>query len=922
MVFEDKTGDIEDHIAIDYSGYERYIHTHYPNLCLFSIDREDGQSEEVFNRNYQEDMKLLNKFDIFPYTGLNSPDDVWDSMARSIYNMGFLGRYARMATRFEAGRNYVFSFQEFAHIYPFLRAATGNSAFVKRMNKKPVYASASDFHKSYSEPENTIYKCPLPTRQFPNDSDLKWRSPFNATLVGSNELCLLPGTEWTYLSVDKDVVELKHSFRKAYQDRTKPFDNKRYIYEKYFTCICSTCPGSLRIILDCIHNIVIMAMINPHFSCLEAQKRRVFDITRKLFVMHRGNLDFIDEYYLSIPRRYGLTYVESWIMNGDGRVGSVQFDYTPTFFHFSNSSNLEHTWSSTKNRNWITDSFYTGEHIRKKRRRDDRIGVNETSEDEAKMHGIISWDRSQFRVNQLGGNIYRDEWEYHLNSGLNDRMKDTFRIWRKQYFETSDKFIEMLSLDNVPLHYFKLFYNICGEDGQIHSTKFNRDITFKEILNYYQRYSQRYYTKKAEFLAVLSKRNIMKFPVFNPDRFILPYPLSFHVKNLDCDVGKYKDTPDSDYLLVGSPMKEISNSSLIYIYEESARLLNYESTTRDLPILCPTPQFDKVYSSNPNFFKLLNVLHGMKINLWESKCINDYLPPCLNTKLSNNNFENIIKPIQKELLKSLRFNRSVVTSRPIDESQTLVTKIFYEVDRKVKHTFLIHNRSLAEVGFIRDLLVRRDCGKTSTIVLFTDKSVQYETALPVGLKQKSNMNIFDFSVFGTLNIPTKIKVYLLFSKLIGNFDEEKIINILKVKLPPKKKKDKEDFKLKFDGKIFCNTVGFSRLMVNRLIECMRFLRCHEEKWVGENVKPISFKEIDLTSDSRIISPEKLLQVLNDESGFIGKAFRENVGDIELVEKAVELFFNFDVDDDNEYEELLSTPIRHKFELIDKLVKKL
>lgn len=596
-------------LDINYDAYEKYISDNYPNLytldyydgfdseCKGLDDMEINEMKAEMEKSIAKDNQLLNPIDISMYKDCKLPPDIFDGIARRLYPMGFMGKYSRVATALEAGRNYVFTFQQFAHIYPFLRGCTGdafklrNWLGMEELKETRRYDAMIIKNRNGNLDINSDKEQP---KYYPNYR----RSQFNGAFISKptfyngyvegNPV----GAEWSYLTVDQSEVKMKCEYWKNYEtgNDKSPIDNNYHIYEKYLCCSTNSCSAMMRIILDPIHEIVILSMKNPHFDCLEAHKRRVFDAVRKLYVIHGADLDLIDRTYMGIPRRYGLAYVEAWISSED-MAASNRADHTPSYLHYNwELARIGESWSSSKTRGLVKDAFSIEDQGSKKKLKMDvkvpNVELNKIKKRDEKDNGITNWMEDTVRYDRFSIPFYRDAWEFHITQDKNEKLREIYKVWRKVYYECED-FLNMMfqneqttSLCNV--YNFHKFEQKCNsifnsnvkeldstinivslspEEENEDDSDLDLDLWIKQKIIKHKRRKEynKYLMYKQVVLRHLS--NPIRYCTFtNINRFYIPYPLSDSMSREQIELN-YKDK--QKFFLIGSNLQDIAKSESI-----------------------------------------------------------------------------------------------------------------------------------------------------------------------------------------------------------------------------------------------------------------------------------------------------------------------------------------------------------------------
>lgn len=826
---------------VNWAAYESYLTKHYPNL-----ERPNLHELEHIER----DKKLHNPIDIAQYNGFNSPDDIWDKMARSLYGMGYLGYYSRIASCLENGRNYVCDFQEFAQIYPCLRSMHGDASKLKNMLSKDndVEISTEDrSNKRLIEYYTYFYKN---GRKFEKvdpriynsvkDVELERRSPFNQSLIYADENDNPKGTVWTYLTVDKEKVEYDNIFRWQYglsPASPNVHDNKRYIYEKYVFCTASSCSAVMRVIIDCIHNVVIVSMINSHFECLETHKRRVFDVVRKLVVLHNADLTYIDEKYLSIPRRYGLTYVESWV-NSDEFDRFKLSDYTPSYYcyYYDRPTSESDTWSLGKSRTWLTDIYYDKKQqqsVTKKRSLEKQYTVDPRVQNELIKIGIRSWKADAFRKNRAGRYIVRGEWEFHLDQDTSDKLKEIYRIWRTKYFETSDKLRTNIKLCEGSMIKLAQFYFVSV--GNIKNVQFSTPITPKILAKTTEKLAKMYVQFKNGIINSFLKQ--YSWPIIDPAFLIPSYPLNRRLDHLS-NVPDDSILDDGNYIIINSTIEELANCDQMYI---SQRYVSFDfANFKNCGIADSTTITKSPYDLEFEFSELYNKLSARDKYLEKNRIFNDYLSPSTtwngHDTWERHDSESPFKwGYMCRLLGENRRRTVIVPDLSSKKSYYKLSQVKAVYCGKAKDAFVIHPKLLHETTFIDDMVANRSVVPAGDLTILEFPTYgQVESSRYADIfSGKNNLENLQAKV-SNFGKKFKIEVFMADQKVLLPVEAlnnalsmimaksndvdiiEKFNRMLDKYQPPLRYIESHPFTLLIDGIVYANGTGFARSLIKKM----------------------------------------------------------------------------------------------------------
>lgn len=1005
--FPDKTGDSKSHIHVNYAAYLEYINKNYPDLHTFDIgiDNETGPNREKIQKQLKNDFMLLNQLDIEQYEGLNSPDDIWDSLANSVYGMGFIGRYSRIATSLETGINYIFTFEDFAHIYPFLKSCQGNALLIRRLSGlKDVENKKFSSYKLYykSQPEHSFGAANSPGVA---DVELERRSIYNHSFVIKPEFDNPPGTEWSYLSVDKDKVEMGNSYRRGYSyvpDTTpveldaglgfrhelgenspthetpecaeqpeletekvladSSHDNRRYIYEKYLFCTYKWCPGSMRIILDCIHNVVILSMTNPHFDCHESHKRKIYDIVRKLFVLNQGDIDLIDAKYATIPRRYGLAFIESWIHSEEFELARSS-EYTPSFQSYNiNESDQSKSWASQKNRNWVVDSFYNADSAKS----NSTLTINgqgqhkwkathvKTKQDyvahpqrliDLRNYGIEYWDFDIFKYDFFGNVTPRSEWEFHVNRDSDEKNREVFRFWRKQYFGISD-FVRQTSNHLSIGKSFGLVSYFMANNGEhtfqkkkVHIYSFGDQLHVKQqgqikkdFLKDIYLFTRNYDWEK--FDSILFKQTSVASTLPNPDLHILPYPLNRQVQKLSETFGEAGLLGDhesqSGCVFVCSSIRTIANSDKVVICERDIKyqdiiLEEWRALHRRKSMIHPS---DQIWNMEPNFIQALGMMAIYDKQFLKNRHIVDRFNR-LRWKSMNDQY--YLKTLGDALAdegckyRSPQINRRRLPAKPVSESEFRYVgfRVLYETNGQVETGYIFCSENKLSSS-LKLMLEQRTIQEHLPMVLLVDDSKCNPEQLQEIQDKVKIVQVRSF-LFGKLKslIPFDYLLFLMRALIMENVDMDTGEKLLKKRLPPQRKKDVDFYKLEFEGRRIASNAGLVRIAVQKLCKVNSYLTRYQDAWrIGKRWGSFDLAIRASGEDKWKFLPKSLPNFDNlqfakmlHEAGRNEKNIQlaEDVESVKLLEWAIECVKS--EEQKNSCEELVAGEFRDFFELI-------
>lgn len=822
----------DDGYTVNLPAYERYLNKHYPNLHT----PEFGDLQHA-----SKDNVLRNPIDIAMYKGMNSPDDVWDSLARSLYGMGYLGVYAKTAAMLESGRNYLFTFTEFAHVYPCLRSMHGDAFKLKNMldvDAGDVEVGDSDSpapEKSLKEFYHQLYKRGRHYEMFSRninhneiDVNLERRSVFNESLVYSDHDENPRGTLWTYLTVNKEEVDYDGDFRWGFGEKSvskRLHDQKRYVYEKFVFCTARTCPAIMRIILDCIHNVVIISMVNPHFDCWETHKRRVFDVVRKLVVLHGADLNYIDTKYLSIPRRFGLTYVESWI-NSEEFIKHKQSGHTPSYFCYSYKDKSD-SWSQTKSRSWLSDIYHDhNETASLKREREIEKEASPLIESDKRVYAIREWKSSPIRTDEIGNLIYRSEYEYHLEQFISEKLREIYRVWRIMYFETTDKMRTVTKLYNGSMITMsQLYFSFTGYNNNIH---FSTQLPPKYWEQVTAQLAKRYIHLGTIILC--SFLNLYKKPVVDPAIFIPSYPSNKRLKGIS-ELSNEKMIDDGKYVIINATLEELANSDDIYITQ---RYSNFGFANYDKNYLKKRSGLRRNWA---NFYcHFLEKRIGYDSVFTSNRIFDDFFDKKLGL------YDHFFNSRNERILRYLDLFYAKY-GMGIDGYMISKLKPYYKLSHvkffkgdKVHDAFIIHPKLLHETTFINDLVNMREPAKSVsklTIMEFpSDSTKEFENYLPIFSteRRKKTAGLYETIKNASPKIaidviivkPSEILPIEILNTVYGicvtNNRQppvtESMTQNLNSRFPPMRFTDLQPFYLSIDGTVICSTTALARAKLN------------------------------------------------------------------------------------------------------------
>lgn len=272
----------------DWGPYHSFLEENYPDLI--PIDTDNGSVD------YKLDAEILNKIDVLSHLDrYQSPDTVWKGLQIAVCKMGYFGKYSRIALSIEESNfNYIFTFNEFMHIYPFLREMDHPVTSFDFTSSFKDYI-AEKYNTNTQETVELIQQC----TSFNNLIE-PWKS--------------IPGTP---------------------------------IYTCHLNCAIQSCPALAQISIDPVHELIFIKYINNHFNCFENHKRKIYDIVKKSFVRFGGDLEYINSLYVDMPRRYGIGFVESSL--------STMSDKRKQLDGSSSSPPASSSWASTLKRRTMYD---------------------------------------------------------------------------------------------------------------------------------------------------------------------------------------------------------------------------------------------------------------------------------------------------------------------------------------------------------------------------------------------------------------------------------------------------------------------------------------------------------------------------------------------------------------------------------------
>ena len=905
--FERKAGSL-DTTDINYTAYEKYIADNYPQLHTFDYfenfeddNRDFNDADRLEKKTEMEkliarDNKLLNPIDISMYKDAKLPSDVFDSIARRLYPMGFLGKYARVATALEAGRNYVFTYEQFAHIYPFLRGCTGD-AFklrnwlgldpVPEVKRFDTFLNDNRSGRLDRQTENEK------SRSYPNFR----RSQFNNSFIHKPEEQNPLGTDWTYITVDKGEAHMKGVYWKDYQTGMSTADgvSKYYVYEKYLFCSTNTCSGAMKIILDTVHQVVIISMLNTHFDCLETHKRRVFEIVRKLYVIHNADLELIDRTYMSIPRRYGLTFVEAWI-GSEELVAFHLADNTPSFFLYDwENFDVSESWSSTKTRGLVTDAFLVDDESIVKRRKKDAPEVEDLDRKALRkrnffQNGIGNWDKDIMRYNRFGSPIFRDEWEFHLTQDKNEKLREIYRVWRKAYYECED-FFRMIHQQPLKPHLSDIHYllefrkhclSIVHQDvkGDIPNTSLicTPENEKHRVLHinwkHWMENSIIKYKKYQEYNKILTYQSLFSlvdepqegYPIItNIDRFVIPYPLSNSMtmypgmKPDDTNPFSKQDKNDDFLLLIGASMDDLVNSESIDFLEDFDQLVKIPQTAPSFK----THHCNEVRQNKPPLASLIGIYHQLDPCVYENDVLNCGISrnglSTLNSanKLYPDHFIDVVKEVRHQLEKNDEFLNNTVqslSSQGTSSENLRCSVMIYQPKHSAggvfKTAFFISKATLQRASLVL-LEAIGNHSKSHQDIAIT--SLPLIASIKTAGKVSFNMVQWCLFIEEEIEIVTPaLKWFILKCILQRKVPELAEAKKHMLKAPPVRMKDNEPYKLIVSKKKVYNTAGLARNFVRKqetLVKLM--IENPQYYWVGkevhrfpmERIEPVEFEAI-------------------------------------------------------------------------------
>lgn len=945
VTFQNKQREKGTGISVNHNAYREYINQNYPDLHVFDIKQDDSDvNDALFQQQLSNDNRLLNKLDILQYEGHNSADDIWDSITKSVYHMGFMGRYSRVATSIEAGINYIATFEEFAHVSPFLKAYRGDASLLRKLqNQEMVDSKRYDSYKLHYKPRardrlggaaNTHYNL--------KDVELERRCISNHSLILRPEDANPPGSEWSYLSVDKDDVVLGKSYRGGYESDV--FDNRRYIYEKFLFCASPGCPGAIRIILDCIHNVVIIRCTNPHYDCSESQRRMVYDIVRKLFVTNMGDLNLIDFKYKSIPRRYGLAYVESWIKCDEFET-TRRSEYLPSFFQYKfDHKKSACTWSTTKNRTWVVDSFYettteVDTEVDKQAKLAEKSYIkrkhNYADDDEDSIrlsdlqnYGIDHWRFDTHRFDYFGNIIKRSEWEFHISQDAEYRLREVFRIWRKFYFGVTDFVRETSSRLKMSQNFPLMKYYIKNGGYDINLNKLNifslkkdvgNDFSFDESMNFLKNIYGSMQSENrfdwTEFDNVLFRLDPKLKLLPNPESYVLPYPLNQNMMRLDADsrinvleneLGCFFITRD------GVSIESLFNSNKIVIVERKFEYRDMKKS-ENAKLMARSQNIhpsDQLWGTYPHFEDAFSMMC-----LYDDEFIKSrYVVKRFKSNRLGNKTQTIPNLIRDDCYKltPCYFNMKqtgLEQATEGDASKYLAYRIIYEEQNEtgkvLRYGYLIcHPDSIPDViRLIRSKRVRGGekqrfliLGKHQDISDFVDDGADILQVDGIDYKKMVSKIPFETLLLCMLAIVKGVRDGKYVDAIIGS---------LKKKLPVQRLSDVDMFRFEIEGVRIALNAGLTRNYIGELIKGV------EEFKKGGGSIPLSG-----------VGGELVSMMVEGMSHFGNVIIRDDPQRAAFFEWAINVVINDDASSSasREFRELLFGDYRDVYELIKRCVE--
>lgn len=843
---------------VNYQSYLDYLKVNYPNLHKFNIKLESDDPVE-FDKLLQRDSIIHNAIDIQMYEHLNSADDIWDSITHRITNMGFMGRYARIATSIEHGRNYIFTFGEFSHVYPFLKSCVGDARERRRDLQLPqLDESLIDSYKLHYV---NHYKGLFDSTSA--DFEIEKRTPYNRSFVYKTPRQTPLGTEWSVLSVDEVHVKLTKNFRDLYtraryeqcveevskSQRSHNFmvgrdynigetlsthedlypsvirdglNIKRYVYEKFLHCSVSSCPGSVRIILDCIHNVVIISTTNPHFDCMEAHKRRVYDVVRKMFVINNADLSKLDEKYLAILRRYGLTYVESWIGSEDLE-SFHKTELTPSIHRYNYKREFGQSWSSQKNRSWVVDSFYNKdeETLRKKRKTASEKQIVDSELTALKVHdkttnGISSWNTDLLRKSRIGGLIYRDEWEFHVDQRVNLKLREVFRVWRKFYFEIHDTIRNVISYRKLRSRQLEIYFSYGKFKGKIHRLYNQTMRVLNEAYEILEEWSPVYITDE---LLIKSYLGLKTNPVIHRDysAYFHPYPL---IKQFNFDARVYS-SHDTQELLICDSKDQLVNCDDIYIYERNYRYFSSpQKQAEKIQKLYCHPS-EKYMSYNPNLEELILMLHIDEPEFIKNRFFRATMfrnPKKFTADTSADLIQHHLK-VQEHFTQIEKYEFD-------DIFQPYIYQMKFKVDDETRNAFLLCESKFDMLRFRKWVAEYRIKETPMNAMLFRQPAskehiVDDETVLSRTLILQPKLHE---------KYPIPLIHYFIGCMIHQDYNDAVAISIIRRYLPLYRNKESDEHTLVINDRVVSKVTGKSRFIISQLEQELREFSNRPEYW--------------------------------------------------------------------------------------------
>lgn len=920
-----------DHIKVDnYDNYINYINKTYPNLHTLDLDLMEDVN---YKESKYKDEELLNPIDVAIYKGLNSPDDIFDSLSKSMYRFNYLGKYARIVKQFECGRNYVFSFKDFSLVLPFMKNLSGNAKRLYQLHRKSFENSrfAYNYKVYYNKSTNPFEKF---------DYELQCRSNFNKSIICVEDWEKIPGIEWSYLTVDKPTVELSNiSYRNHYNEeeiwlndnsryvQTKPANtNKRYVYEKHLFCTKKGCPGSMDILLDCVHDIVIIKMINSHYECEDSQKQKIYEISRKLLVLCKGDLELMDKQFLLIPRRFGSTYIETFLASEEAKT-FYKIDSTPPFMtYYYDKKNPEiKTWASQKTRNLENVLFHdydTNDIVKKQKTTNSEIAEESIEKRDLINYSIKNWDLDSCRSNTFNHILIRDEWEYHINQNTENSVREIFRIFRKRYFGMTDfirHFLNYCSL-NFSLPIIEKYYRILNKYDNLMISREFPDLN-SYFLNTLMIMSKRYeYCLNDLFFDEMFKLNFKdNRPLWNFESFNVPYPICDGIiedKMTEFQKKIYENPKNAivsedfndSFIFIGKSFNEMIECEEIFICQREIKL---NDVLAEAEHLCDDLG-DKYLNAITGEEYFDEVPRTIGSRFWCKK-FPRFNFENIEGELKRKNHDHSVKEAELKFFKDSDF---------ANFNNLVKLQIKYFKDDKINDCFVLCYRD-SRFEFIKRILNKRESKKEVKIIILNSPDLELNEEGKSEVSDDNRYKIINFFqkcpnfVIDKLTESLEVNFLFMIEKGIINkeFEYEDIKKYLKNLLPVQRAHQLNPYFLNLGTKKRASIVGTARIFIKHLLELLEFLKNNINKWRIEDdnfslyldkINENKFKKDKLGN----FSNKEILDILNFVMNNLKESEYSNEGYFEYFNKCIDLFLK-----DLENEKLVNVLNDHYRDLI-------